>query len=291
MGWVLTELVVTATARELVSYVVSCLDPVSPPRPETSRRARRWRIAGGVAVALLLLTSSVVIAVVVFLRIDTGTWEVPDTDDFVRVVTGGRSEPARIIYLERAPVELRPGVDDAPSGTSSVLASARNQPTRVPGWKGSAAGWRNLVTCVRGLFAPFNVTVTDQRPDSDDFVLVVVGGKPRDIGVKNPRVGGLAPFNGQVISRPVVFAFSAALAHRKQLICETIGMEVAHAYGLDHSRDCKDVMTYMPDCGPKRFVDKDLKCGEKKARPCEGGKATQNSYRHLLSLLGPAPHH
>ena len=62
----------------------------------------------------------------------------------------------------------------------------------------------------------------------------------------------------------------------------------AHAYGLDHGYLCKDTMTYLSGCGNKSFVDKDVRCGEKKARDCADGKPTQNSYRRLLSVLGPA---
>ena len=77
---------------------------------------------------------------------------------------------------------------------------------------------------------------------------------------------GLAPFNGDVIARPVVFAFAAQLGNSVTQVCETIGMEVAHAYGLDHGYLCSDVMTYLRPCGPKKFVDKDVRCGEGKAR-------------------------
>jgi hypothetical protein len=140
------------------------------------------------------------------------------------------------------------------------------------------------------MYAPFNVTVTDERPTTDNFMLVVVGGKPTDLGIKNSHhVSGLAPFNGDVIPRAVVFAFAATANNDVQSVCETVGMETAHAYGLDHGYLCKDVMTYLTGCGKKEgFVDKDVRCGESKARDCEGGKPTQNSFRHLIAVLGPA---
>ena len=50
---------------------------------------------------------------------------------------------------------------------------------------------------------------------------------------------------------------------------------------------CKDVMTYKTVCRANRFVDKDVRCGEHKAHDCKGGGPTQNSYRRLMSLLGP----
>ncbi|HEU0035582.1 MAG TPA: hypothetical protein VFQ53_33455 [Kofleriaceae bacterium] len=240
-----------------------------------------------IAAILGAVAAGVVIFVVAVIdRVETGKWEMPDKADFVRILKGGKRPPSKTIFLSRAPVELRPGIDDAPAGISSVLASARNKPTRLPGWKGSDAGWKAVVRCVRDLFAPFDVTITDARPPGDDFVLVAVGGKPTDLGVKDHHVGGLAPFSGEVIPKAVVFAFSSALDHETRTVCETIGMEVAHAYGLDHGYACKDVMTYLPSCGPKKFIDKDIRCGEGKPRNCEGGQPTQNSYKQLLQVLG-----
>jgi hypothetical protein len=256
------------------------------PRPLPSPRShRRWLLFAALAGAFAAIV--VFAGVAIINRIETGRWKMPDAGDFVRIVKGRPRAASKTIFLDRRALELRPGIDDAPRGVSSVLASTSGKPAKLPGWKGSNAGWTKLVACVRDLFHPFDVVVTDERPAHEDFVLVAVGGKPADIGVKDKRIGGLAPFNGEVIAVPVVFAFSAALNHETRAICETIGMEVAHAYGLDHGYECKDVMTYLTGCGAKKFVDKDVRCGEKKARDCEGGKPTQNSFRHLITVLGP----
>lgn len=244
----------------------------------------RFVLAGFLFVAVF----GVLAGVMIINRLETGEWQVPDADTFIRIVKN-EARPAKTIFLEKRAIDLRPGTDDAPNGVSSVLANARNKATRLPGWKGSATAWTKVVACVRDMFEPFDVVVTDTRPSHQDFVLVVVGGKPGDIGMASKHVGGLAPFSGAVIAKPVVYAFSAALDHDVRAICETIAMEVAHAYGLDHGYECKDVMTYLTGCGAKKFVDKDVRCGEKKPRTCEGGKATQNSYRHLIDVLGARP--
>jgi hypothetical protein len=182
----------------------------------------------------------------------------------------------------------------APTKKSTVKATGEatrevtDGPAKLPGWKGTDKQWKAVMTCVQKLFAPFEVQVVDKRPTTgDDFVLVAVGGRPADIGVTDKRVGGLAPFNGGVIGTPVVFAFATALDNDTTAVCETIGMEVAHAYGLDHGYLCSDVMTYLRACGPKKFVDKDVPCGELEPRNCEGGEPTQNSFRTLLQVLGP----
>jgi len=243
---------------------------------------RRLLIVGAIAFGVLV---AVVAAVTVEVRVDTGEWRVPESDDFVRIAQRVSRRPSKTIYLERRAVMLRPGEDDASSGMSSVLASGKNAPTKTHAWTGGTAAWTRLVACVTKQFAPFDVVVTDQRPSHHDFIMVAVGGTASDIGVKSHHVSGLAPFNGGVIPRAVVYAFSATSGNDVRTVCETIAMEVAHAYGLDHEYLCKDVMTYL-SCGAKSFVDADAPCGEAKRRLCEGGAATQNSFRRLIAVLG-----
>lgn len=253
--------------------------------PQRKRRRTPWLwilTIGGLA-----LGAGVVFAVMVFVRVDSGEWRVPERDDFVRIARRFDNRPSKTIYLERHSIELRPGDDDAASGTSSVLSHAANKPVRTRGWSGGDAKWKSLVACTKKMFAPFDVHVTDVRPRDNDFLMVVVGGKSADIGVTDSHhVSGLAPFNGNVIPRAVVFAFSLSVNNDVRATCETLAMEVAHAYGLDHEYHCKDVMTYLRGCGTKSFVDADVPCGEGKQRACEGGASTQNSFRRLVGVLG-----
>jgi hypothetical protein len=272
-------------------------------------------------VLLLTVGAAFVLALTIVLRLESGEWQVPDLDDMQRIVLRTPAPPARTIFLERRPIVIYPGDNDSARAVSSVLGNVREKaaakaaaapaaataapskkapapkpapdptrPAKLPGWKGTDQAWNQVVKCVANLFAPFNVTVTDRPPpQGEDYVLAVVGGRPTDLGITDGHVGGLAPFNGAVIAKPVVFAFSAQLGNAVTQVCETIGMEVAHAYGLDHGYLCSDVMTYLRPCGPKKFVDKDIRCGEGKARDCEGGVPTQNSFRRLMQVLGPRP--
>lgn len=238
----------------------------------------------------LAITAGLVLGLVVLKHKESGEWQAPELDDFVEVVVpDGPPPPSRTIYLDPNPETLTPGLDDAPQLVSGVVHFHHpDGPVKVPGWKGTKKAWGKLVKCVQTMFARFNVLVTDQAPTGSDFIRVVVGGKPGDIGIKDQHTSGMAPFNGEVISKAVVFAFSAHLRNDVRATCETISMEVAHAYGLDHEYLCKDVMTYL-SCGNRTFVDQDVPCGEKKKRACKGGAATQNSFRRLLGVLGPAP--
>lgn len=260
-------------------------EPVAPPPKPRSRWRWRLFVIGGVL--LVATTVTVIAAVTVTVRVEEGEWRIPAKGDFVRIARRFDDRPSKVIYLARHGVELKPGDDYAAGGISSVLANAGNKPVKTRGFTGGDARWKSIRSCVTKLFAPFDVVVTDQRPSDDKYMMVVVGGKPADIGVTGSHhVSGLAPFNGQVIPRAVVFAFATTMKNDARAVCETIGMEVAHAYGLDHAYLCKDVMTYLRGCGTKSFIDADAPCGESKKRPCEGGAKTQNSFRHLVEVLG-----
>ncbi len=215
--------------------------------------------------------------------------EPEEDDDRVRWTDAffARQGPPRTIYLHRGPITLSAGIDAAHQNRSSVVFSSGLEEVKLPGFTGANKAWQDIVACVKKQFAPFAVDVTEERPLAEGYAMVVVGGRPNDVGVPKKNVTGLAPFNGSVIPDPVVFAFSTSLQNRVRAVCEVITMEVAHAYGLDHGYHCPDVMSYLHNCGNKSFVDKDVPCGEYKARPCAGGQVQQNSYKSLIATLGP----
>lgn len=259
------------------------------PAPAPTRAGRLRRVVTIAVATLLAIVVGGAVGLVVVRRLRTGAWQVPSMADLVRVeraLTGRAPAPSRVIFLDRSPRTIAPGDDDAARGVSSVVGHQGEVARSLPGWKGSARAWTDTVACVRRVFAPYAVEVTDVAPSTAEHVLVVVGGRPSDLGVRDRRVAGLAPFSGEVIPRPVVFAFAAAQGHRPQAVCETIAMEVAHAYGLDHEHLCSDVMSYLAPCGKRRFVDRDARCGEARPRDCASGAATQNSHRRLASVLG-----
>jgi hypothetical protein len=183
---------------------------------------------------------------------------------------------------------------------SSIVRATGKASVHIPAFQGSPQTWSALAECIRGKFAPFEVSVVDERPTQGRYIMAVVGGTPEDLGPVTEEHGevhahedehdvlGLAPFNGHLVPDAVVLIFAHRAHERVLTTCETAGMEIAHAYGLDHERNCKDLMTYMPACGPRIFANATARCGEDKDRACEGGEKTQNSYAKLLAALGPA---
>jgi uncharacterized protein (TIGR03382 family) len=157
----------------------------------------------------------------------------------------------------------------------------------VPAYAYGDASWDDVVSCVRDIYAPFDVTVTDADPGDVEHTECVVGGGGWDIGL--PDVGGVASFDCAYIPNSVAFVFPEHSGDDPQRICETVAQETAHTFGLDHEYLCEDALTYLDGCGPKSFVDENASCGEYAPRPCACGGSTQNSYQTLLGVLGERP--
>jgi hypothetical protein len=239
-------------------------------------------------VALAIVFAAV--ALVVIKRVRTGTWAMPTGQDivWVRSRLGDEQQPPRIIYLNREPTVITAAKHDVSHANKSGLIE-RNDITeaKLPGFTGSKKTWRAIVKCVEKQFEPFDIRVVQERPAKPGYIMVLVGGRARDIGItEGHHVSGLAPFNSEVVPDPIVFAFAREVKNKSRIVCETIAMEVGHAYGLDHGYLCKDVMSYLTGCGSKSFVDKEVRCGEHKPRDCHGGAPTQNSYRLLTTVVG-----
>jgi hypothetical protein len=156
--------------------------------------------------------------------------------------------------------------------------------------------WNAIVQCVRKIYSPYKITVTDQvPPGGQSHNQGIVAGRSINIGYTG--VNGIAPAHtcdprDNVISFTFANQYTGTGAQRIQDICETVAQESAHAYGFDHVYQrsdgqpaCWDPMTYLPSCGPKYFRNDDMKCGEFSARPCYCADA-QNPHRRLTAIFG-----
>ena len=197
-----------------------------------------------------------------------------------------------MVYLNREGARLVTGQNDASRNRASLVAAVGADVIEYPPYSGSHTRWKALVKCARAKFARYDVTIVDQRPVARGYMMVMIGGTPSVLGAarrKHRRTTGLAPFNGENVEEAVVFVFSAAMKNSTRATCETLGHEVAHAYGLDHAYHCRSLMTYKRACGTKRFLDEEVPCGELKKRKCIDGVDTQNAHARLIALLGPRP--
>jgi MYXO-CTERM domain-containing protein len=201
----------------------------------------------------------------------------------------GGIDAAWVIYLNPNGGTFDPGwPDDSQLNRSSVLSSTLGRSATIPAYPYGDASWQQVLTCVRDLYADFDVYVTDEDPGATPHMETVVGGSPGDIGLPW-GVGGIAPSGCEPVPNSVQYVFPETYgAGGEQGICEAAGQETAHSFGLDHEYYCPDVMTYLYDCYVnKTFVDESHPCGEYGPRGCSCGNAQQNSYRWLMDTIGP----
>jgi len=191
-----------------------------------------------------------------------------------------------LLYLNRCEggATFQPGFNDSRTNRSSIV----NRTVSLPEYPYGEASWNEVVDCVRELFRPFDVQIVTEDPGPgvahDE---AVVCGHPRQINMED-GVGGVAPFACGIIDNAITFTFPETWGNSPRNICETIGQEAAHAWGLDHEYLCADPMTYLFNCGDKAFQDIDAPCGEYNERQCRCGGSRQNSFRRILSAWGPA---
>jgi len=197
---------------------------------------------------------------------------------------------SKTVYLNRTGVTLSPGNNDSRTNRSTIAS----QQTTLPAWNTDTTTWNATVACMRELFQPFNVTITDTEPPSTtNYVEAVFGGSPGQLGLPN-GVAGVSPFTTDcgIIENSIVFTFTNVIPNDARLACEIMAQEVAHSYGLDHELLASDPMTYLQYNGNRSFKDQVASCGEDTARPCgiNGNtcRANQNSVSLLKERLGTA---
>ena len=196
---------------------------------------------------------------------------------------------SRTIYLNRTGATLTPGQNNSQANTSTVVSRTY----QVPGWNANALQWAETVACMKEIWAPFDVTITDIDPGTTPHIEAIFARSPADVGITD-EIGGISPFtsNCSVIEQSIVFAFTDNLGSRTRTICEVMSQEVAHSYGLDHELLASDPMTYLSYSGNRTFQSTDASCGESTARPCgisgSSCRATQNSVALLRERVGDA---
>ncbi len=176
--------------------------------------------------------------------------------------------------------------DDPGQRLSGILQRQQLAAVDLPPFRGTDREWDTLVGCVRDRFDGLAVNIVDTPPSTGPYTLAFVGGTPELLAYP-PTVGGIAPHADRVLESSVLFVFQPPGVLPRSL-CETTAHEVGHTLGLDHSRDCTDIMSYE-SCGPKEFRDGPVACGEWEDRTCEDGESTQDARAQLLAAVGSRP--
>jgi hypothetical protein len=196
------------------------------------------------------------------------------------------------LYLNRCigGCSIMPGEDDG-TGTTIRSQIADNAFTMPQANDLSEQEWTDIVQCIKEVYSPFAITVTDVKPAAGvSHATAIIGGNDDDgsnnlgnlllLGAQGQGVGGIAASSGDCspIPRGVSYTFadngnvnSFALStgggsinptSRAQAVCWIVAQETAHSFGLDHQFEyiedktsaCNDPMSY-PDgeCGGQKF--------------------------------------
>lgn len=175
------------------------------------------------------------------------------------------------------------GGDDSRTNTSSIVSGTSN----ISEYAFGQDSWDSMMDCLRDMYSPFDVQVTDEDPGDVPHFEAITAGRASEAGMGG-GILGVSPFSCGVIENAITFTFSNSIGNNPQVICEVVGQESAHAFGLDHEYLCEDPMTYLSGCGPKTFQDVDASCGTGSPQNCSCGGATQNSFQRILALFGAA---
>lgn len=214
--------------------------------------------------------------------ITTYEWVEPGMAD----IAEPNSHTSNIIFLNRCAggCIVNGGGNDSRQNRSSIV---RSSSVSVSEWGKGDAQWEELVGCVKAMYDPYDVVVTDVDPGPNvEHFEAIVAGSPGDIGLPG-SVGGIAPFACGVINNAITFSFANAPFYANGIdgICETVAQETAHAFGLEHAYLCSDPMTYLDPCGYKWFQDENASCGEYSPSQCNC-RNNQNSHRILEDHFG-----
>jgi hypothetical protein len=237
-----------------------------------------------------------------------------------RYATPFAAQVSQTIYLNRCKggCTVHMGNNDARTDTSTIPTPFGGNPgpdfvmsefQNSAGATGAAADteWAMLVQCMKEVYSPYAVNVTDVRPASGlNFHEAMMAGEPQEVGLAD-TILGVAPLASNCSAIDNVMSFSFANHHMRSTsdpsmlvlaVCWTAAQESAHAYGLDHEYSfvsgnalnnhsaCNDPMTYRNDCGGEKFFrNENANCGETANRTCKCG-GTQNSHLKILSVFG-----
>jgi hypothetical protein len=228
-----------------------------------------------------------------------------------RVIVEAPAQPegaaiSNVLYLERCRggcVITKGSGTDARNNSSSIPANPTSTLSEFVGAGGvpgpaSDEEWNAVVQCVREVYSPYQVTITDQRPTEGAYHMAILAGLPTEAGLGNDILG-ISPLSSDCSPLDNAISFSFANHHSRNdgqrvfNLCWTVAQESAHAFGLDHtfsfadgSSSCSDPMTYRTDCGGQRFFRNfRAKCGETQERACRCGPF-QNSHQKLVDVFG-----
>lgn len=192
---------------------------------------------------------------------------------------------AGIVYLNAFGGDFKkrgggPETDDSVLNETFILDMDRT----IAPWP-NMANWPDIVSCIRGQLAPFNIGVVETDPGNVDHSEIVFS----DTYWDQNGVYSISGFSCTGLPRAITFVFGDFLADDVQAACSAALGQWGTTLGIDRAFDCRDHTTLLATCGDKTFLDEDVACGAFEAETCACGGETQNSYQTILSTFGAGP--
>ncbi len=210
---------------------------------------------------------------------------------------GGRADAAtctgdNVLYLVKGGGTYTPGTTDSRTNTSGVLPGS--DPITFEPFPYDGANWANVMSCVEGGLAPYDIVVTDQDPGDASHWEIVLSTSSQSVGL-GTGVWALSPLTCDVVANGVGFVFTDR-STSPTLNCGVVLSELGQLLGLERVTTCDDVMDDSVSCtldDPSRgYTDQDAHCGLDTPSDCtcdRGPNNTQNSHQLLLGILGSCP--
>jgi len=206
---------------------------------------------------------------------------------------------AQVLYFNRCVggcTITKSGTNDARSRASTIPRGSVGDQFMMTEFRHGDAVWNDLMQCLREVYSPYNVTITDQLPAPGvAYNENIVAGADNEIGVS---AGGIAPVTSDCSPYSYVISYTFANDYGPDVntLCYVAAQETGHAYGMaDHSWSfisddrsaCSDPMSYRQDCltqGQRFFRNEAATCGDFAQEQCNC--AGMNSHAKLLAALG-----
>lgn len=197
------------------------------------------------------------------------------------------AQEPKIIYLAMDGIELTKGQDDSTTNTSALCGGSF--PPYGEGQKREATLQATYKDWDR-----YNVILTTEQPSSGAYTTAVVSNVSREVcGYNSGGIFGVAPMDCGDEKNNVVFAFHAADdQYSADQHATVISQEVAHSYGLDHTRNQNGIMNPSPSGQDQYFDDTcqpnagSVFCADQHAQYCDPSQLIQNSHAELVGILG-----
>jgi len=181
--------------------------------------------------------------------------------------------------------QVRSGTDSSLTDSSTI--STQGTTVTMQPYMHGQDHWDKVIACVRETFAPFDIQVVTDDPGSISHFEVMAAGTSAQLNPNIMGAGGIAPFISCNAQRNNLLAF--VFANQTQgieYLCGAIAHEAGHVWGLSHSMDPLDPMTYMDLGSLKVWQNSEQTCGTDAPQNCRCFPDTQNSFRYLRDTFG-----